>query len=109
MMRQIVHRGPDGPGMYLDERAAIALAHLRLAIVDPAADGAQPMRSHCSRYLISINGEIFIFRQIRRELEKHSARFSGHIDRPECGCRDADDECRVLRESDRTASRRRHP
>ena len=61
----IRHRGPDGEGHYLDEHCAIA--HRRLAIIDPAL-GQQPMISPDGRYVLAYNGEIYNYRLLRDEL-----------------------------------------
>ncbi|GAA1376040.1 asparagine synthase (glutamine-hydrolyzing) [Catellatospora chokoriensis] len=65
MMRQLVHRGPDGCGYYRDER--VALGHTRLAIVD-AAGGAQPMCNEDGTRWVSFNGEIFNYVELAEEL-----------------------------------------
>jgi asparagine synthase (glutamine-hydrolysing) len=64
------HRGPDDNGQFYDERAGLGLGHLRLSIVDLSAQGHQPMVSSSSRYVISYNGEVYNFAEIRQELEQ---------------------------------------
>ncbi|MEJ5232951.1 MAG: asparagine synthase (glutamine-hydrolyzing) [Geminicoccaceae bacterium] len=61
-------RGPDGAGLWLHGEGRIGLAHRRLAIIDldPRAD--QPMVSACGRFRIVFNGEIYNYRELRREL-----------------------------------------
>src|SRR5207253_5871641 len=61
------HRGPDGEGFFLEP--GIGLAHRRLAVID-LATGAQPMRDGSGRLVISFNGEIYNFAELRRELEQ---------------------------------------
>jgi asparagine synthase (glutamine-hydrolysing) len=59
-------RGPDDHGVYLNN--AVGLAHTRLAIIDLSASGHQPMQSSTSNTVISFNGEIYNFPELRREL-----------------------------------------
>lgn len=69
MTRVLAHRGPDGEGVWLDAGAGIALGHRRLAIRDASIAGAQPMRSHDGRYVLTYNGELYNAEDLRRELE----------------------------------------
>jgi asparagine synthase (glutamine-hydrolysing) len=77
------HRGPDGYGHYAESfdagRGGVALGHTRLAIIDPAA-GNQPMHSPCGRLHLAFNGEIYNYRQLRRELERAGHAFRTHSD-----------------------------
>ncbi len=69
MAAQMLHRGPDDGCQWLDPAAGVALAHRRLAIVDLSDAGSQPMTSHCGRYVLVFNGEIYNHESMRRELE----------------------------------------
>src|SRR6266436_6606256 len=71
------HRGPDGEAIVC--RGAAGLGHRRLAIID-LATGDQPMASDDGRLWIVFNGEIYNFRELRRELEAAGARFRTQSD-----------------------------
>jgi asparagine synthase (glutamine-hydrolysing) len=62
------HRGPDGSGVWVEAEGGAALAQRRLAIIDLSPGGAQPMHSADNRYVITFNGEIYNYRDIRGEL-----------------------------------------
>jgi asparagine synthase (glutamine-hydrolysing) len=80
MADSLAHRGPDGEGVWLDPQAGIALAHRRLAIIDLSPAGRQPMVSANGRYVVSYNGEIFNYRELRAELIAVGARFTSDSD-----------------------------
>jgi asparagine synthase (glutamine-hydrolysing) len=67
MGEAIRHRGPDADGTYLEDH--VGLHHRRLAIVDLSEAGNQPMHSHCGRYVIVFNGEIYNFLELKSRLE----------------------------------------
>ncbi|MBX2802684.1 MAG: asparagine synthase B [Myxococcales bacterium] len=62
--RTMRHRGPDWSGAHSDGR--VAIAHERLAIVDPTS-GEQPLKSPDGRYVLAVNGEIYNHRSLRAE------------------------------------------
>jgi asparagine synthase (glutamine-hydrolysing) len=67
MTDAIAHRGPDGEGHWIEGN--VGLGHRRLAIIDLSPAGHQPMISTDHRYILSYNGEIYNFRELRSELE----------------------------------------
>ncbi|KKC34560.1 asparagine synthase (glutamine-hydrolyzing) [Devosia psychrophila] len=66
---RINHRGPDGRGAFQDDDAGVHLGHTRLAIVDLSPGGAQPMVSQSERYVIVLNGEIYNYKDLRKQLD----------------------------------------
>ncbi len=80
MADTLYHRGPDDSGVWVDAEAGVALGHRRLSIIDLSAAGRQPMVSADGRLVITYNGEIYNFAELRLELEAAGVRFSGHSD-----------------------------
>ena len=66
MMNRIIHRGPDGAGQYVDDE--IAMGFRRLSIID-LAGGDQPMATADGRLVITFNGEIYNYRELREDLK----------------------------------------
>jgi asparagine synthase (glutamine-hydrolysing) len=64
------HRGPDSDGVWVDAPAGVALGFRRLAIIDLSAAGNQPMVSGSGRFVITYNGELYNFKELRREVEQ---------------------------------------
>lgn len=69
MLRMQRHRGPDGEGIYVDPENLAALGHNRLSIIDLSSNGSQPMRGGGGRYIATLNGEIYNYLELRKELE----------------------------------------
>lgn len=76
----LVHRGPDDAGVWIDEGAALGMGFRRLAILDLSPAGHQPMQSRSGRYVMTLNGEIYNFRELRGQLERSGYQFRGHSD-----------------------------
>lgn len=76
MNNSLVHRGPDGDGIFTD--AGIGLGHRRLSIID-LAGGAQPLFNEDRSVVVVYNGEIYNFQQLTQELIS-----CGHVFRTHC-------------------------
>ena len=74
------HRGPNDSGSYIDQKTAVHLGHNRLSIQDISSDGHQPFISSCQDYIIVFNGEVYNFKEIRKELESLGHTFASHSD-----------------------------
>jgi asparagine synthase (glutamine-hydrolysing) len=77
MCDALVHRGPDDSGEWIDAESGVALGFRRLAILDLTGAGHQPMASPSGRYIATLNGEIYNFEELRRELD---VPWRGHSD-----------------------------
>ena len=69
VLRVLQHRGPDASGIWKED--AIQLGHTRLSIIDLSDDANQPFVSDDERYILVFNGEIYNYKELRSELEKH--------------------------------------
>src|SRR5205085_4193286 len=76
MTETVRHRGPDAGEVWVEASGGVALGQRRLAIIELSPGGAQPMHSADRRFVITFNGEIYNYRDIRRELQAagHSMR-----------------------------------
>src|SRR6185369_7053436 len=73
-------RGPDGMGEWFSSDGRIGLGHRRLAIIDLSPAGAQPMVSEDGTLVITFNGEIYNYRELRRALEANGRKFRTQSD-----------------------------
>ena len=78
MCDALVHRGPDDQGYLRD--GPCALGHRRLSIIDLRPEGAQPMTNEDGSIAVVVNGEIYNFQELRRELEAKGHRFKSRSD-----------------------------
>src|SRR5688500_2033852 len=78
MVDSLAHRGPNGRGVW--HAPGLALGHRRLAILDPTPAGAQPMRLARPELTVTYNGEIYNYRELRRELEQRGHAFHTDCD-----------------------------
>ena len=72
-LKTLKARGPDNTSHYQDEN--VILGHTRLTIIDLSKQANQPLVSDCSRYVLTYNGEIFNYKNLRSELESEGALF----------------------------------
>ena len=75
---EIMHRGPDGEGHWIEGN--IGLGHRRLSIIDLSPAGQQPMVSSDDRYILTYNGEVYNYRELRAELKSKGFKFRGQSD-----------------------------
>ena len=75
----LAHRGPDDSGLYLNDDG-IGLIHRRLSIIDLSPLGAQPMASADGSVVVTFNGEIYNYRELREQLVARGDRFRGSSD-----------------------------
>lgn len=80
MADTMIHRGPDGSGVWVDPSGRVALGQRRLAIIDLSPAGAQPMLSADGNIALTYNGEIYNHLDLRAELEAQGVRFRGTSD-----------------------------
>ena len=78
MADSLAHRGPDDHGVYLDELCA--LGHRRLSIIDLSLQGKQPMHNEFETVWTVVNGEIYNYKELRRDLETRGHRFYSNSD-----------------------------
>ncbi len=78
MTGRMAHRGPDADGHLVD--GPVALGHRRLSIIDLTPSGAQPMEHASGRCVVTFNGEIYNYQDIRAKLEAKGHAFRSHSD-----------------------------
>lgn len=78
MMNTIVHRGPDSSGFFIDDDAALGFR--RLSIIDVSATGDQPLYNEDKTLVLTFNGEIYNYPELREELIAAGHTFATHTD-----------------------------
>lgn len=68
MSEEIAHRGPDASGRWVDPKRGVGFGHRRLSIIDLSPRGRQPMESADRRWVVTYNGELYNYRDLRAEL-----------------------------------------
>ena len=67
MNKLLLHRGPDDQGMWLSDCGRVGFGHTRLSIIDTSKLGKQPMVSSSERFVITYNGEIYNFKELKKQ------------------------------------------
>ena len=80
MSDSIAHRGPDDAGTWHDPQCGVGLTHRRLSIIDLTSAGRQPMWDVERQAVITFNGEIYNYRELREQLVKEGIVFQGQSD-----------------------------
>ncbi|MEY2480198.1 MAG: hypothetical protein QOI04_1125 [Verrucomicrobiota bacterium] len=77
---RMIHRGPDGEGLWISEDRHIGLAHRRLTIVDLTDAGLQPMWNADRTLCVTYNGEIYNYPALRAQLSERGHQFISNCD-----------------------------
>jgi len=80
MRDALTHRGPDDVGIYIDEENNVGLGHTRLSILDLSSLGHQPMSNENGSIWITYNGEVYNYKEIRKELIERGYNFKSNSD-----------------------------
>lgn len=85
MLRSLEHRGRDDEGVWtsaaIDEAGRrVCLGHRRLSIIDTSNAGHQPMVSNDGRFVVTLNGEIYNYRELREQLSAQGHHFKTQTD-----------------------------
>ena len=80
MVQTIGHRGPDDSGIWKNEQGNVCFGHARLSIIDLSDEGKQPKASFSGNYIITFNGEIYNYIEMRKELSSAGVFFHGTSD-----------------------------
>lgn len=80
MCDTMAHGGPDDEGYYQNDELGMALGHRRLSLIDLSAAGHQPMAYQQNQFIISFNGEIYNYLELKEELIAVGLTFQTHSD-----------------------------
>jgi len=80
MRDTLAHRGPDGKGTFVSKDKKVGLGHRRLSIIDLSEKGAQPMTDEKEEIQIVYNGEVYNFKEIRKDLKNLGYDFKSETD-----------------------------
>ncbi len=78
MLSRIAHRGPDDRGVWSAD--GVSIGHVRLSIIDLSSRGHQPFVTRDGLGVLSYNGEVYNYRELRAELEREGVSFSSDCD-----------------------------
>lgn len=78
MITSMIHGGPDGRGLY--SHGVFALGHCRLSLIDLTDEGSQPMLDDTNGNVLVYNGEIYNFKELKKQLIKLGHEFKSHSD-----------------------------
>src|SRR5438105_4377990 len=77
-LSRLKHRGPDGYGIWQEKELNITFGHRRLSIIDLSVNGNQPF--NYNGYILTFNGEIYNYLELKKELESKGHRFTTESD-----------------------------
>ncbi len=80
MRDTLIHRGPDGEGSFFSPNGQVAIGHRRLSFLDLSHRGAQPMTNAKRNLWIALNGEIYNYLELKKELESSGYSFNTTTD-----------------------------
>lgn len=79
-LNSMLHRGPDGYGVWCTDDRRVFLGHRRLAVIDISEKAAQPMKSSDGNIIITFNGEIYNYKLIKAQLQETGYQFNTESD-----------------------------
>lgn len=78
--RAMALRGPDDDGIWSDEEHHVGLAHRRLSIIDLTNCAAQPMTDVSNQYIVTFNGEIYNYAELKKQFSASGYKFKSNSD-----------------------------